>query len=265
MSQNTPTEPQRSGTDTQQLFQVPSLLTNSTRAILNQFGDSIHELTANGTRETANRRSVDDLNDYGVYVEHPQVNALGINYRRREYDGDVVNPLTPQAVDRLEDEIDVQLNDEDLSVTPDVPVNKLTIRVTNDALQEAVGTRTATFDLTFVADKAENALLPQTKLVNAGRGLYSELGFAHMHLNLRSVVETAAQRHEQSSATVMSWGGPGDLYPKSPDILAVRIVDQVLPDDIGFVKPYNVVNGEFITVDEEALDDRLTDASGGEN
>lgn len=259
MSQNEPTKPERSGTAAQyqQTFQIPALLTNSTRAVLHAFGDDIHELAARATRETTNRATVDELSDYGVYREQPQVTGLGINYRRHEYDGEVINPLTSEAINRFENEIDVQLGGDNLPVAPDMPVTEFTIRVTSEALRKAAGTQTATFDLEFAADKAENALLDTTRSVNIDRGLYSQLGFSYMHLNLQSVVETAATRHEQSSGTVMSWGGPGDIHPRSPDVLATRIADQILPDEISFLKPYTVVNDEFITIDEETLDSIL--------
>ena len=113
----------------------------------------------------------------------------------------------------------------------------------------------------FEAAPAEEALREQTRRANAGRGLYTELGFNVINLNLHSVIETATKYTEQSNGQYWSWNGPkDDTRPNVNPQLSVRINDRILPDQYGLLKPYHVVADEVIDVADDALDDETGEA-----
>jgi hypothetical protein len=122
--------------------------------------------------------------------------------------------------------------------------------------------------LRFVSDPAESPIRPTTKRYNAGRGLYTELGFTVRNLNLRSVVETETKFHQQADGKYFSWAGPGDVRPRSPERLAVRINQHVLPDDYSVLKPYVVTDDHVLELRDDIEDDtepgRQAGTQGGE-
>jgi hypothetical protein len=151
--------------------------------------------------------------------------------------------------------LDAVLDTDRSSVDPDLTVTSMLIRITEERLQEVTPAQSAEFDLLFVADPAEPPLREPTKRLNARRGLYSDLGFNITNLNLRSVIETEAKYHQQSDGQYLSWGGPDDIRPRTPDRLAIRINDHVLPDTYGMLKPYRVTDDSVLEVAESNLDD----------
>ncbi|RJX42912.1 hypothetical protein DM826_07890 [Halonotius aquaticus] len=242
---------------------IPALKTNSARAILDAFGDSIIQLKASSSVVTTNETLVEELREYGVLRAQETKQTLDIDYTQLQ-DSDSSNPDNPwdePAIETLYEHLDAILDAETQSVKPDLAVQSVTIRVTDEALQEVTPARTAEFDLHFEASKAEEALREQTRRANAGRGLYTELGFNVTNLNLHSVIETVTKYSETSDGEYLSWNGPeDDTRPKVNPQLAVRINDRILPDQYGVLKPYHVVDDEVIDVADEALEDDTGDS-----
>ncbi len=244
----------------QRTVQIPSLLTNSARAILEAFGEDIIQLSAQGSVETTNRTNLDNLLQYGVTREQRTNHRINLNYEALPGKDGLANPLTPDIQEAIFDKLDAILSQESLTVKPDLAVTSLTIRITDERLEEVTPATTPEFDLRFVADPAEDAVREQTKWLNVERGLYGELGFNITNLNLRSVTETAAKHHQQSDGRYMRWGGPRDVRPRSPDRLAIRINKHVLPDAYGMLKPYLVINDHALELQEDAVVNEISEA-----
>lgn len=246
---------------------IPSMLTNSLRAVLDTFGKEIIHLRAHGSVETTNATVVDELRQYAVTREQQTQHRLLIDYEQLRGSDEPANPLTSAACDDILTEAETILDADTLSVEPDLAVTSVTIRTKNEDLQEITPAQSSEFDLTFVADPAEPPVREQTKRANASRGLYSELGFNVTNLNLRSVVETETKFHQQSDGRYLSWGGPDDIRPRSPKRLAIRINEQILPDEYGMLKPYNVTDDRVLEIPQDELDkagtQRQTEQSDG--
>jgi hypothetical protein len=259
MSSNDPPGFQHSGpTDApnHQTKLIPGLLTNSLRTILKAFGADIYQLTAHGSTTTTNRTTVEELRDYGVGIEQRTSHAVSVDYERlTDNDGEPVNPITEDVVSRVLDALDTHLDSEDISVAPDLAVTSVTLRIDDERLAEVTPAQTTEFDLQFIADPAEEALQDQTELANHGRGLYHELGFNRMNLNLHSVVETVTKYTTQSDGRFFHWHGPEDIRPRAPELLAARVNKHVLPDEYGILKPYQVVDDRVFEIEENALED----------
>lgn len=251
---------------------IPSLLTNSCRAVMETFGGEIIQLKAHGSVATTNQTIVDELAQYGLIREQQTNHRLMIDYTQlQNTDGSgVSNPLDEQAQQSILDQVDAILGLDSKTVEPDLAVTSVTIRITDERLAAVTPAQTAEFDLTFVADAAEEPIRETTQRLNKDRGLYTELGFNIQNLNLRSVIETETKYTQQSDGLYMSWRGPEDIRPRSPDRLAVRINNHVLPDTYGTLKQYRVVDDSVLelaedTDDTETLADQLdADSSGGD-
>jgi hypothetical protein len=251
------------GTDQQQTIQIPSLLTNSLRWILDAFGDDITQLTAHGSVETTNSTPVEDLRSYNVSREQRTHHRLAIDYDRVWRDKKPLNPLTDHACEQILTEVEAVLDSESITVEPDMAVRSFTIQVRDERLQAVTPAQTPEFDLQFAADPAEPPVREPTKRLNVDRGLYGELGFNVTNLNLRSVVETATEFNEQSGGRYFSWQGPDDTRPLSLTKLAIRINEHVLPDNVGMLKPYTVIDDRVLEVSEEDLDEvDITETAG---
>ena len=246
---------------THRTVSIPSLKTNSVRAILEAFGESIIQLTASGSAVTPNQTPVEELREYGVTRKQETKHQLDLDYTQLDIpdESDPDNPWDSDAIEVLFDHLDAILDTEAQSVKPDLAVQSFTIRITDEALKAVTPARTAEFDLYFEASPAEDPVREQTRRANAGRGLYSELGFNVTNLNLHSVIETATKYTEQSDGEYYSWQGPEqDIRPNVTPQLGVRINDRVLPDQYGMLKPYQIVTDEVIEVPEDALEDTET-------
>lgn len=237
-----------------QTAQIPSLLTSSLRAIFDNFGTSIVSITANGSVETTNGTIAEELRKYGVTREQRTHHGLELEFQQLTKNGEPSNPLTSDAREKIVDEIETVLDSEKVSAEPDLTVTSMTLRVTEERLEEITPAQTSEFDLTFVADPAEPPVRERTKRQNAGRGLYSELGFNITNLNLRSVVETATKYQEQTDGQYLSWGGPEDIRPRAPAQLAIRINQHILPDAYGMIKPYEVTDDQVLEIREGELE-----------
>ena len=246
---------------------IPALKTNSVRAILDTFGDSVVQLKARSSITTTNETGVEDIREYGVLRAQETKQTFSIDYTQL-HDADSAapdNPWDEAAIETLYEHLNAILDAESQSVKPDLAVQSVTIRVTDEALKEVTPARTAEFDLHFEAAQAEEALWEQTQRANAGRGLYTELGFNVTNLNLHSVIETETKFHEAADGKYFSWHGPtNDTRPNGNDQLAVRINDRILPDQYGVLKPYHVVDDEVIDVADEALEADDGDSEGEE-
>lgn len=242
------------GSRSQRTLQIPAVLTNSMRALVEYFGDNIIELRAHGSVTTTNQSIVEELREFGVIREQETNHRIDIDYTQLQTDDqEPANPLDGEARKEIDEHLQAVLGNDTLSVDPDLSVTALTIRVTDETLQEVTPAQTPEFDLRFVADPAEQAVREQTQRCNADRGLYSELGFNVHNLNLRSVVETAVKYSEQSDGRYLSWQGPEDIRPRAPRKLAIRINDRILPDEYGLLKPYRVADDQVLEVDEDKL------------
>jgi hypothetical protein len=237
-----------------QTAQIPSLLTSSLRTVFDDFGENIVSITANGSVETTNGTIAEELRKYGVTREQRTHHGLELDFQQLTSNGKPSNPLTSGAREQIIDEIEAVLNSEKISVEPDLTVTSMTLRVTEERLEEVTPAQTPEFDLTFVADPAEPPVRERTKRQNADRGLYSELGFNITNLNLRSVVETATKYQEQTDGQYLSWGGPEDIRPKTPAQLAIRINQHILPDAYGMIKPYEVTDDQVLEIREGELE-----------
>ncbi|MFC6722064.1 hypothetical protein [Halobacteriaceae bacterium SHR40] len=234
--------------------QIPSLLTNSLRAVLDAFGEDIIRLQASGSIETTNGTLLDDLREYGVAWEQQDQQRVTIDYEQLPGADGPVNPLTADAQTDLLEEIETRLAPQDTSVEPDIAVTEFTIRITDDRLQAVTPAHTPEFDLRFVSDPAEPPIRDVTKRYNADRDLYSQLGFEVRNLNLRTVIETETKFHEQADGTCLSWGGPDQIWARVPERLAVRINDHVLPDAYGVLKPYVVTDERVLELGDNVED-----------
>lgn len=252
------------------IARIPSLLTNSCRAILEVFGDTIIQLRAHGSVATTNQTIVDELREYGLIREQETNHRVSIDYTQIQntHESGVSNPLTKDAIDSIQEHINAILDIDAINVEPDLAVTSVTIRVTNERLQAVTSAQTPEFDLQFVADPAEEPFRPQTRRANAGRGLYSELGFNIQNLNLRSAIETKTKYTEQSDGRYLSWQGPNDVLPRSPEKLAIRINQEVLPEQYGTLKPYHVTDDQVLEIVEdevETLDAQQQPTANGGN
>lgn len=232
---------------------IPSMLTNSARAVLGAFGPQITQIKAHGSTETTNSSVIDELREYGVTLERQTLHRVKIDYKRLPGKDGPANQLTDDVIHRLFTELDAHLDTGDLAVAPDLAVTSLSVQVSDKQLQEVTPAQTDEFDLYFVADPAEEAVREQTELCNRERGLYRELGFNRTNLNLRRVVETATKHHEQGDGRYMSWQGPDDIRPRSPERLAVRINRRILPNDYRMLKPYSVTDDHVLEIREDEL------------
>jgi len=233
---------------------LPSLLTNSLRAVFDAFGADIIQLRAHGSLEATNATLLDELREYAVSWHQQDQQKITIDYEQLYQSGEPANPLTESARTQLLEEIDARLTPHETRVDADLAVTDLTVRITDDRLQEITPAQSPEFDLRFVSDPAEEPIKEPTKRRNADRSLYTELGFKVRNLNLRSVVETETKFHNQSDGRYLSWGGPTDIRPRAPKRLAVRINEHILPDAYGVLKPYIVTDDRVLELSDE-IDD----------
>ena len=234
-------------------FPIPALKTNSARAILDTFGDAVIELKASGSVVTPNGKEFDELYEYGVSWEQNVKEEVEVGYSQiTGPDGEPDNPWDDAAIESFYEHVNAILNTESQSVKPDLAVQSVTIRVTDEALQDITPARTQEFDLSFVASPAEKPGRRVTRRANAERGLYTELGFNVCDLNLHSVTETAAELAQQYDGEYLSWDGPQNgLRPPIKPQLSVRINDRILPDQYGTLKHYKVVDDEALELVSE--------------
>ncbi|WP_436903596.1 hypothetical protein [Halovenus halobia] len=247
-SDSTPSE------EIRRTVQIPSLLTNSLRAVLDAFGEDIIRLQASGSIETTNGTLLDNLREYGVSWEQQDQQRVSIDYEQLPGADGPTNPLTVEAQTELLEEVEARLASQDTTAEPDLAVTQFTVRITDERLQAVTPAQTPEFDLRFVSDPAEPPIREVTKRYNADRNLYAELGFEVRNLNLRSVIETETKFHEQADGKYLSWAGPDDIRPRSPERLAVRINDHVLPDAYGVLKPYVVTDDQVLELGENVDD-----------
>lgn len=238
-----------------QTFLIPSLLTNSFRAVVEHFGTDIQSIHAEGSVETTNGGSIDGLRMYNVNREHRSSQRVRIDYERLSGRDGPKNALTPDAQERIFEELDAILGADHLTSKPDLAVSEVTIRAKDERLQEITPAQSPEFDLQFVADQAEDPVREVTKRLNAERGLHDEQGFQIRNLNLRSIEETATKFHRQTDGRYMSWQGPEDVRPRSPKRLAIRVNKHILPERYGTLKQYGVTDEHILELLEDPVDD----------
>jgi len=247
---------------------VPAILTNSLRVVLSTFGTDIVRLRAKGSIGSTNQTLIDELREYGVVRKQEESHRIDLDYTQlQNADTETAtNPLDTDAQETICKHLDAVLDPPNADVKPDLSVQSLTIRVSDDRLEAVTPAQTAEFDLRFAADKAEKPIREQLRRLNEDRGLYSELGFKLHNLNLHSVIETATKYMGQTDGRYFSWSGPGDVRLKSRKKLAIRINKHVLPPEYGTLKPYQVTEDMDTQIVEEefeppqpTLEDRIDD------
>lgn len=246
-----------SAMETSDVIPIPSILTNSYRAIVEAFGDSIIELTANGSTITPNGSRIKELRKYAVTHEQDTHHRIEIDYSALTNgpNGEISNPLDSEARAAIDEYIITALDRDELNVQPDLSVTQLKVRITCEPLQEITAAQSSEFDLCFVADQAEDAVRDETRRLNSDRGLYDELDFNVKNLNIRSVVETATQLSQQSNWQCLSWQGPEDVQPRIDNRLAIRVNKHILPDKYGKLKPYTVQDDHILDILGENFDE----------
>jgi len=240
-----------------EIISIPSMLTNSYRAIAERFGDAIIDLNANGSITTPNPSEIQELREYGLTQEQETNHRIELDYSTlsTEPDRECSNPLDTDAREAISQYLNRTLDTDHHDVEPDLSVTQVTVRVTCEPLQEITAAETAEFDFRFVADPAEDAVRQATRRLNSDRGLYTELGFNVNNLNLYSVVESATKLAEQTNWRCWSWEGPETVATRTDERLAVRINEHVLPDDYGTLKPYRVEDDQIMDVVAEKFDE----------
>ena len=249
--------------ETTETYLIPSMLTNSFRVILEEFGESILSIQAHGSVTTTNPADIEELRDYGCQQKTETNHQIEIDYSALHTgsDSDCINPLDSDARDEIDEYISDTLDKEEYEVKPDLSVSMVTVRVDCQPLQEATNAQSSTFDLTFVADPAEDAVRHATRRANSDRGLYTELGFNIENLNLRSVVEARTEVKDQPDWQCLSWQGPHDTKPRANDRLASRINELILPEEFGTLKPYSETDEQYLDILSDDFDDDQFDAS----
>lgn len=251
---------------------VPAILTNSLRVVLNTFETDIVRLRAKGSIGSTNQTLIDELREYGVVRKQEESHRIDLDYTQLQNADaeEPSNPIDEDARNTICKHLDAVLDPPNADVKPDLSVQSLTIRVTDERLKAITPAQTSEFDLRFSADKAEKPVREQLRRLNEGRGLYSELGFKLHNLNLHSVIETATKYMGQTDGRYFSWSGPGDVRLKSRKKLAIRINKHVLPEEYGTLKPYQVTEDMDTQIVEEefeppqpTLEDRID--NGGAN
>lgn len=249
------TEDQSTGAP--RIIQIPSLLTNSMRVILDAFGEDIIQLHAHGSIETVNDTLLDELREYNLVWEQSDRQRMVIDYEQLP-GGDKespINPLDKDARRKILSEVEGRLGPTNSGADQDLAVTSFTIRITSDRIKAITPAQTPEFDLTFTSDPVDEDIREVTQTLNASRGLYDDLGFKIRNHNLRKVVETATKYHQQVDGKYMSWGGPGDTRGRSPERLAVRINHDVLPDEYGFLKKYRVTEDSTLELIEDNVEE----------
>jgi hypothetical protein len=239
---------------------IPSIVTSSALEVMRHFTDDIIELEATASTGTANR---DDLiPEIGMDRTQSQRQEVTLNYRRiPSTDGSgAENPLTDDMIDNIEHQLRRKLDDINMSVEPDLAVQKVVVDAELPGLTDVTRATTDEYELTFVSDSVESDPSTDegpewiTRQMNRGKGLYDELGFNLRNLNLHAVEETRIKYAEQGNPRIMGWGGPRDVRPNSDVRLSQVVMEEVVPSEFGFTKWYRVTS-------EDTLD--LTAITGG--
>lgn len=251
MSETPPTDSMAKRT-----IQIPAVLTNSLRAVLDSFGTDIVRLRAKGSTGSTNQTLIDEIREYGVARKQEESHCIDLDYTQRPNDGAEVasNLIDEDAQTKICDHLDAVLDPPNTNVKPDLSVQSLTIQVTDERIEAVTPAQTSKFDFRFSADRAEKPVREQLRRLNMDRGLYSELGFKLHNLNLHSVVETATKSMGQTNGQYFSWSGPGDVRPKSRKKLAIRINKHVLPEEYGALKPYQITEDMDTQIVEEEFE-----------
>jgi len=244
-------------TDAPRIIQIPSLMTNSMRVVLDAFGEDIIQLHAHGSIETVNDTLLDDLREYNLVWEQSDRQRIVIDYEQLS-GGDKdspINLLDDEAQRKILSEVESRLGPTNSGTDQDLAVTSFTVRISNERIKSVTPAQTPEFDLTFSSDPVDEDIREVTQNLNASRGLYDDLGFKIRNLNLRKVVETATKYHQQVDGKYMSWGGPNDIRGRSPERLAVRINHDVLPDDYGFLKKYRETEDSTLELVEDTVEE----------
>lgn len=231
---------------------IPSIVTTSALEVMRHFTDDILELEATASTGTANR---DDLiSEIGLERKQSQRQEVTLNYRRiPSGDGSAAeNPLTDSVIDNIEHQLSRKLDDFDTDAKPDLAVQRVVVDMQLPELTEVTRATTDEYELTFVSDPVERDPSTDegpewvTRRKNRGKGLYDELGFNLRNLNLHAVEETRIKYGEQGNPKIMGWGGLEDVRPNSDTKLSQVVRDQVVPDEFGFTKWYEITSEDTI-------------------
>jgi len=222
---------------------IPSMLTHSALAMMEFFGTDIIEIEADVSVDNWNRSEAS--RDYGVTRKRLEREKVVLDFHEiRDADGNAENPLTSTARNEIEGELHRHISSQSqVDGNPDMSVSKLEVLVNSPELREATPATTDEFELTFISDPAGDAR-EATAVRNPPR-FYEEYGFEYRNLNLRSVVETAAEYGGQGDGKVMGWNGPRDVRPRCTEAVA-QAVYGLLPDEYAAMKWYTVAEDDTL-------------------
>lgn len=245
--------PSIGGTETN--FRIPSLLTNSLRAIFDLFGENIIDARARGSVHTDNPTKIDHLSEYGVTHDLQENQVIEVDYTLIDPE-DPYNPLKVSAQDDILSEVDARLNDLATDHPPDLAITRFVTTVESDEMMNACEARTSQFDLQFISEPAIDPYRGRTQELNRERGLYRDLGFEVRNLNLHAIYETQ-QRYADGpgDGKVMSWGVLKDTRARAPDPLVRQVYNEILPNDIGALKLYTITDEETVEPVSEVTDE----------
>jgi hypothetical protein len=231
--------------------EIPSILTNSAIEMMRTFTTDIVEIKAESSIDETNPDSL--IRDYGLHRRQTHRQSVELDYTAiRDDTGQIENPLTEEAVDKIIHEFELRLDDMTVDAQPDLAVKRMVLNVSLPELERKTNALSEEFELTFVSDPAEDNGEPndpaaKTRMKNRERRLYSDLSFDVQNLNLHGVVETRAKYTEQANGRIMGWGGPYDKRPQTDPAVA-PIVRSVIPDEFEYLKEYGVTDTDELVL-----------------
>ncbi|WP_128226479.1 hypothetical protein [Halobacteriaceae bacterium SHR40] len=86
--------------------------------------------------ETTNGTIAEEPRKYGVTREQRTHHGLELEFQQLTKNGEPSNPVTSDAPEQIIDEIETVLDSEKISVEPDLTVTSMTLRVTEERLEE---------------------------------------------------------------------------------------------------------------------------------
>lgn len=239
--------------------EIPSLLTQSLREILNFYKESIYELRAKGGISPQDKIFLDI--DYGITFYTGSSSEIEIIYKREhDIDGTVLNPIDQNKIDEI---IDIHLNRLPKKLHPtkkgikydaDIPVELLKITIKDDELQKRAKTKTNLFEATFMSEKAESeGMREDTHKLNKDLGVY----YRHWeirNLNLHQLIEVTKKEEPKRlkrRVSIIYWKGwaEQDLTPKSPTSVAQYIYLNYLPKKYSSLKTYLITKEDKLELD----------------
>lgn len=219
-------------------YEIPAILTPSTREVLQHFDDQIVELDSGGSTQVENVISPNGDFDY----EEKEVtrSIVSIDYQKRwENSSTPTNEINKSKANELCQNIHTRLkkHGHNKNWKYDCPVNRVVFEVQDDNLKEKFGTNTNSFMLEFVSMSTGGSYLDETQKLYEKRGL-DEQGFNLRNLLLRSITDEHKYFDPRIDESNISWDGFGDVNMPFESTLSSDI-NNLLPNSISRVVTLN--------------------------